>query len=127
MVKRVISGPPASMASSASMTPLTTQRDHEPSLLSLKEENQRVLAELSKLMSSMGQGNATNKNPTPAETKVELAINKATKIELKDPEAYAAPFVSFLSENPTVFHVVDYFAKKLADAGYTKVWVFWRE
>ncbi|KUJ17828.1 putative vacuolar aspartyl aminopeptidase Lap4 [Mollisia scopiformis] len=40
---------------------------------------------------------------------------------LKSPEAYAQPFCSFLTENPTVFHAVDYFEKKLDSAGFKKL------
>lgn len=40
---------------------------------------------------------------------------------LKSPEAYTKPFCDFLTENPTVFHAVDYFEKKLEKAGYKKV------
>lgn len=44
-----------------------------------------------------------------------------TPTALKEPEAYAEPFIKFLGDNPTVFHAVDYFAEKLTAAGYTKV------
>lgn len=37
------------------------------------------------------------------------------------PETYTKPFTTFLTENPTVFHAVKYFADKLVDAGYTKL------
>ncbi|TDZ65199.1 Vacuolar aminopeptidase 1 [Colletotrichum trifolii] len=37
------------------------------------------------------------------------------------PEAYTQPFVDFLSENPTIFHAVVYFKKKLAAAGFTEL------
>jgi aminopeptidase I len=40
---------------------------------------------------------------------------------LKVPEAYTQPFCDFLTENPTVFHAVDYFERKLGKAGFTKV------
>lgn len=40
---------------------------------------------------------------------------------LKSPEAYCQPFCDFLTENPTVFHAVDYFEKKLEKAGFKKV------
>lgn len=41
--------------------------------------------------------------------------------QLKSPEAYAQPFCDFLTDNPTVFHAVDYFEKKLDAAGFKKV------
>lgn len=40
---------------------------------------------------------------------------------LKSPEAYTQPFCDFLTENPTVWHAVDYFQKKLEKAGFKKV------
>jgi len=35
-------------------------------------------------------------------------------------EAYTQPSISFISRNPTVFHTVDYIAKRLASHGFTK-------
>jgi hypothetical protein len=40
---------------------------------------------------------------------------------VKEPADYTQPFVDFLTENPTVFHAVDYFERKLEDAGFKKV------
>jgi aminopeptidase I len=40
---------------------------------------------------------------------------------LKTPEAYTQPFCDFLTENPTVWHAVDYFERKLEKAGFKKV------
>ena len=40
---------------------------------------------------------------------------------LKSPEAYTQPFCDFLTENPTVWHAVQYFEKKLDAAGFKKV------
>ena len=37
------------------------------------------------------------------------------------PEAYTYPFLSFISQNPTVFHAVAYFSKKLDTHGFTKL------
>jgi hypothetical protein len=39
----------------------------------------------------------------------------------KSPAAYTQPFCEFLTENPTVFHVVAYFEDKLSEAGFKKV------
>ncbi|KAJ6438350.1 aspartyl aminopeptidase [Purpureocillium lavendulum] len=35
-----------------------------------------------------------------------------------EPEAFTKPFCDFLQENPTVFHTVDYFKRKLNHAGF---------
>lgn len=43
------------------------------------------------------------------------------KVKVEKPEAYTKPFCDFLTQNPTVFHAVDYFQKKLTDAGFKKV------
>lgn len=37
------------------------------------------------------------------------------------PEAFTKPFTQFLTENPTIFHAVDYFKQKLAAVGFTEV------
>lgn len=37
------------------------------------------------------------------------------------PEAFTKPFTQFLTENPTIFHAVDYFKEKLADVGFTEL------
>lgn len=39
------------------------------------------------------------------------------------PEAYTRPFCDFLTENPTVFHAVQYFKEKLSAAGFEEVGV----
>ena len=38
-----------------------------------------------------------------------------------DVESYAKPFISYISENPTVFHTIHYFAKQLESHGFTKL------
>lgn len=40
---------------------------------------------------------------------------------LKSPEAYTQPFCDFLTDNPTVWHTVNYFETKLEKAGFKKV------
>ncbi|KAI2643166.1 aminopeptidase-like protein [Xylaria nigripes] len=37
------------------------------------------------------------------------------------PEAFTEPFCAFLQENPTVFHAVDYFKKKMLSLGYKEL------
>jgi hypothetical protein len=43
------------------------------------------------------------------------------KIDSKGPEAYTKPFCDFLTENPTIWHTVQYFEMKLNAAGFKKV------
>ncbi|OAQ85728.1 aspartyl aminopeptidase [Purpureocillium lilacinum] len=38
-----------------------------------------------------------------------------------EPEAFTKPFCDFLQENPTVFHTVDYFKRKLNHAGFQEL------
>ncbi|CAK7243272.1 MAG: vacuolar aminopeptidase 1 [Sporothrix thermara] len=38
-----------------------------------------------------------------------------------DPADYTEPFLDFISNNPTVFHAVDYFEKQLEAAGFAKL------
>lgn len=44
-------------------------------------------------------------------------------VDAKDlkPEAFTKPYVEFMTENPTVFHAVDYFKEKLCKSGYKEV------
>ncbi len=37
------------------------------------------------------------------------------------PDAFTKPYLDFMTENPTVFHAVDYFKQKLIKAGYQEV------
>ncbi|KAL2179078.1 peptidase M18 [Thermothelomyces heterothallicus CBS 202.75] len=37
------------------------------------------------------------------------------------PEAFTKPYLEFMTENPTVFHAVDYFKQKLLKAGYKEL------
>lgn len=57
-----------------------------------------------------------------------LQVSASTRDECKlcavatlKPEAYTKPFCDFLTENPTVFHAVDYFKTKLAALGYAEL------
>lgn len=43
------------------------------------------------------------------------------------PEAFTKPFCDFLQENPTVFHTVDYFKRKLDHSGFQEVRLTARE
>ncbi|KAH7192182.1 aminopeptidase I zinc metalloprotease-domain-containing protein [Fusarium flagelliforme] len=40
------------------------------------------------------------------------------QVEKLEPEAFTKPFCDFLQENPTIFHTVEYFEKKLKELGY---------
>ena len=40
------------------------------------------------------------------------------------PEAFIKPFTDFMEENPTIFHTVEYFKKKLEHVGFTEVRAF---
>lgn len=57
--------------------------------------------------------------PRNLDTKSPNAAKHATI--LKDPEAYAEPFINFMTENPTVWHAIQYWENKLEDAGFSKV------
>lgn len=58
--------------------------------------------------------------PAPMATPAALPTRQRAESP-RSPESYAEPFTTFLTENPTIFHTVDYFTKKLTDAGYSKV------
>ncbi|KAF5875814.1 putative vacuolar aspartyl aminopeptidase lap4 protein [Botrytis fragariae] len=57
--------------------------------------------------------------PRNLDTKAPNAAKHATI--LKDPEEYAEPFINFMTENPTVWHAIQYWENKLEDAGFTKL------
>jgi hypothetical protein len=40
---------------------------------------------------------------------------------LKEVEEYAEPFVNFMTENPTIWHAIEYWENKLKKAGFAKV------
>ncbi|KAL2119299.1 hypothetical protein VTJ04DRAFT_6259 [Mycothermus thermophilus] len=46
-----------------------------------------------------------------------------SQMDAKDlkPEAFTKPYLDFMTENPTVFHAVDYFKQKLLKAGYAEI------
>jgi hypothetical protein len=52
---------------------------------------------------------------------VEQVPKTVEEPKVMSPADYTKPFCDFLTENPTVFHAVDYFGKKLTSAGFKKV------
>ena len=59
-------------------------------------------------------------DPPVAKNPQGVELNKAVYTGV-DVGGYTAPFLSFISDNPTVFHAVAYFAKKLESNGFTKL------
>ncbi|ESZ98178.1 putative Vacuolar aminopeptidase 1 [Sclerotinia borealis F-4128] len=53
--------------------------------------------------------------------RMEVAKVAMEENRLKDSEAYAEPFIKFMTENPTVWHAIQYWEKKLEKAGFTKL------
>ncbi|KAK4239673.1 peptidase M18 [Achaetomium macrosporum] len=49
------------------------------------------------------------------------AINNKMDAKNLKPEAFTKPYLEFMTENPTVFHAVDYFKEKLLKAGYKEL------
>jgi aminopeptidase I len=64
---------------------------------------------------------------TPAEAAAVVAAVpeyrpcRLCSVAADEPEAFTKPFCDFLTENPTVFHAVDYFKKKLEYSGFTEL------
>lgn len=52
--------------------------------------------------------------------RAEVVDNKVDAKDLR-PEAFTKPYLDFMTENPTVFHAVDYFKEKLLKSGYKEV------
>ncbi|KAF2153424.1 hypothetical protein K461DRAFT_278234 [Myriangium duriaei CBS 260.36] len=50
-----------------------------------------------------------------------LNASRPTTKQYKDPESYAKPFCQFLTDNPTVFHSVDYFSSELEKNGFEEL------
>jgi aminopeptidase I len=48
----------------------------------------------------------------------EATLSGPSEVDIK---AYTTPFLDFISANPTVFHAVDHFAKRLVSHGFTKL------
>ncbi|KAF9764893.1 hypothetical protein IL306_002708 [Fusarium sp. DS 682] len=46
---------------------------------------------------------------------------KLCQVDKLEPECFTKPFCDFLTENPTIFHTVDYFEKKLKELGYEQI------
>jgi len=68
----------------------------------------------------------TRSNSPVTEESIKMENSKDKKIQPSSrssiqPEAYTKPFISFMSENPTVFHAVEYFSKRLESSGFTKL------
>lgn len=79
---------------------------------------------IEKIAGPPGKSLFENFNETIQEQPKKSLITKGLAREenaLKAPEAYTKPFCDFITENPTVFHAVDHFAKKLEKAGFKKV------
>lgn len=52
--------------------------------------------------------------------RAEVVDNRVDAKDLR-PEAFIKPYLDFMTENPTVFHAVDYFKEKLLKSGYKEV------
>jgi aminopeptidase I len=52
------------------------------------------------------------------DTPASQAVKSAKDIK---PEEYSQPFLDFINNNPTVFHTVDFFSKRLESEGFVKL------
>lgn len=57
----------------------------------------------------------------PLEAKDAEQPQWATTREEVDVKSFTTPFLKFMTENPTVFHAVDFFSKRLDDSGFTSL------
>lgn len=74
----------------------------------------------------MAAENATNMSQSISsaverETRQEAPTPKTVQAADIKPEDYTTPFCEFLQENPTIFHTVDHFKRRLAKRGYKEV------
>ncbi|KAI9771549.1 MAG: hypothetical protein M1839_002792 [Geoglossum umbratile] len=56
--------------------------------------------------------------PTNSSLRSELVCSQTRVVDVA---AHTAPFISFMTNNPTVFHVVDHFSKRLASHGFKRL------
>jgi aminopeptidase I len=56
--------------------------------------------------------------PTDVRPKNKILPSRTGEVDVA---AYTAPFMSFMTENPTVFHAVDYFSGRLGSHGFKRL------
>ena len=72
-------------------------------------------------LSPQQQENAIRAEPGQDYKLLDRPSCKICHLRSLKPEAFTQPFTQFLTENPTIFHAVDYFKEKLAAVGFTEV------
>ena len=93
-------------------------QDYQMQLMLLEQQNKK------RLMMARLEGDELNRM-----TDKQQKQNRGSSIgdrffdehPLKDPAAYTKPFCDFLTQNPTIWHAVGYFEKKLLDTGFKMV------
>ena len=64
----------------------------------------------------------TTISPLLSQTRLDLCETSQQEQPSKtDPSAYTQPFISFISQNPTVFHAVDHVSQRLCSHGFEKL------
>lgn len=92
-----------------------------PELVAKKEEEMRERSKkVEEARESKSMGTATH-----GREMIQRSETRGERAKVLAPEEYTKPFTDFLTQNPTVFHAVDYFGKKLTDAGFQKVRLEW--
>jgi hypothetical protein len=86
-------------------------------VLHQEEESQTLFAEFT----ARTKQRAANVIASPAGTSGSDAKEQDDEHLLKTPAQYTQPFCDFIGNNPTVWHAVTYFEKKLEKAGFKKV------
>lgn len=71
------------------------------------------------LLQERGSSRQTRRTQTRVEDDDEVL--RLCEISEDKAEAYTKPFCEFLTENPTIFHAVDYFKTKLHRLGFEEV------
>lgn len=65
---------------------------------------------------SVAQHTSSTDNTQPRQQRLNL-----DKPQENTPASYTAPFLSFITENPTVFHAVSHYASRLSSLGFKKL------
>ncbi|KHO01435.1 vacuolar aspartyl aminopeptidase Lap4 [Metarhizium album ARSEF 1941] len=112
--------PPAAAPPSPSPAPVTTTPNSSLGSKNLVladmdgrtcRENRACASCISRLMpSEIGQVNLADDQTC-----------RLCRVARCEPEAFTKPFCDFLQENPTVFHTVHYFQRKLSDSGFKEL------
>jgi aminopeptidase I len=120
-LQAIESEPSSPVSSVATPTMAFSGQESKTKSFVLADMNGRPKQENTVCGSCLGKLLATEKLQVNALSGLDTVACKLCATAGVKPEAFTKPFCDFLTENPTVFHAVEYFKGKLADVGYVEV------